>query len=131
MMDHYLNVWSNFFNFSGRARRAEYWTFHLFNTLVLFGLAFALGMVAGKEAAGPFAGLFMLASLMPGLAVAVRRMHDIDKSGWNLLLGFIPLIGPILILFFAVKDGTRGENRFGPDPKAPLPAPSKSSVAAA
>ena len=56
--------------------------------------------------------------LLPGIAVSVRRLHDRDKSGWWLLIGFIPLIGGILLLVWMVMEGDRGDNRFGPDPKA-------------
>jgi uncharacterized membrane protein YhaH (DUF805 family) len=64
-------------------------------------------------------GLFFLASIIPGLAVQVRRFHDQDKSGWMVLLGLIPSVGGLIILFFMLLEGTPGENYYGPDPKGP------------
>ena len=63
--------------------------------------------------------LWWLFTLVPNIAVAIRRMHDQDKSGWMILLGFIPFVGGIILLVFMLLDGTRGPNRFGPDPKGP------------
>ncbi|EQA98924.1 hypothetical protein L485_15310 [Sphingobium baderi LL03] len=120
--------------FSGRARPKEYWMFVLF--LILAGIV--VGIVetmlglnvtqrwadhgpwwidAGyRTQAGPLTGLFALAMFLPQLAVAVRRLHDTDRSGWWLLLIFLPLIGGIILLVFFIMSGTRGPNRFGPDP---------------
>ena len=66
---------------------------------------------------GLFSGIFLLLSLIPNISVGVRRLHDTDRSGWWLLLGIIPLVGLVLLVFFCLN-GTTGENRFGPDPKA-------------
>ena len=63
-------------------------------------------------------GLVVLGWLVPYIAVGIRRMHDQDKSGWFLLLAFVPLAGPFIILYFMVQEGTAGPNKFGPDPKA-------------
>lgn len=92
-------------------------------TLILFialgildGFIFApmMGHEAFSEDAGqPLSFLASLALLLPNLAVAVRRLHDTDRSGWWLLLGFIPLIGTLVLLFFMVQRGTDGANRFG------------------
>ena len=102
--------------FAGRARRAEYWYFVLFQVLA--------GIVAQlvDQAVGFYApsALVDLVLFLPWLAVAVRRLHDIDKSGWWLLVGAIPVIGWVLVLIWACTKGTLGPNRFGPDP---LPAP--------
>lgn len=120
--------------FSGRARPKEFWMFVLFLIICMFVLSFieaALGLGASerwamhegwrasagfRNSGGPLTGLFLLAMLIPYLAVAVRRLHDTDRSGWWLLLGFIPLIGGIILLVFFATGGTRGPNRFGPDP---------------
>jgi uncharacterized membrane protein YhaH (DUF805 family) len=75
------------------------------------------GMV-GDSGMGMLTLLYSLAVLIPGLAVSFRRLHDIDKSAWWLLIAFVPLIGVIVLLVFACMEGTRGDNRFGPDPKA-------------
>ncbi len=108
--------------FSGRAARPEYWWWVL-ATVILF---FVLGLIDGAlvapmmgfEAFEPNAGqplsvIASLALLVPNLAVAARRLHDTDRSGWWLLLGLIPLIGSLVLIFFLVQKGTEGSNRFG------------------
>jgi uncharacterized membrane protein YhaH (DUF805 family) len=110
-------------DFSGRSRRKEYWMFALFYILllgVLFLLSDGLGGFGEGAPSGPFFWLFMLVILLliiPSLAVQVRRFHDQDKSGWFVLLNFIPYVGGLIVFVFMCMDGTKGENRFGPDPK--------------
>ncbi len=125
-------------DFSGRSRRKEYWMFTLFILLVYVGLITLLavggglsGMFdpTGSGGAGITAlggtvlalfGLFVLAILIPTIAVQVRRMHDQDKSGWWVIIAYIPVvnyIGGIVLFVFMCIEGTRGENRYGPDPK--------------
>jgi len=119
-MDWYLKVLMNYFGFDGRARRKEYWMFTLFNIIVAFVLGFIDGL-AGLEAGaglGMLGLLYTLAVLIPGIAVGVRRLHDRDKSGWWLLIAFVPVLGAIVLLVWFVMEGDRGANRFGPDPKA-------------
>jgi uncharacterized membrane protein YhaH (DUF805 family) len=119
-----------YFDFSGRSRRLEYWMFSLFYTLVclvfimLIIAGFASGDWNGGGDPGPLAWLgiggmvlFILVSLIPALAVAVRRFHDQDLSGWMYLLSFIPYVGWLILMVFMFIDGTRGDNRFGFDPK--------------
>lgn len=117
-------------DFSGRSRRKEYWMFALFVTLIYFILAFVFGGFAafsGDEGGGSMGIggilliLFWLAILIPSIAVGVRRFHDQDKSGWMLLLSFIPLVGGLIVFIFMLLEGTRGPNRYGPDPKAEEP----------
>ncbi len=111
--------------FSGRSRRKEYWMVVLFEIIVLVVLSIVesvlglTGMVAG--AYGPLTALFLLAVLIPGLAVGARRLHDTNRSGWWLLLGLVPLIGAIVLIFFFASDGTSGDNQYGPDPKGTAP----------
>lgn len=108
--------------FDGRAGRKEYWMFQLFLFLVMvvgytgvgIGASMDSGLVSGVF--GALLGLFWLAVLVPAIAVAIRRMHDIDKSGWVLLFGLIPFVGGIILFVFNVLPGTPGENRFGPVP---------------
>jgi uncharacterized membrane protein YhaH (DUF805 family) len=107
-------------DFSGRARRKEYWMF----TLLLLVAGFVLGIVEGVLGLsgtvgpyGPLSLLFMLAIIVPSIAVGVRRLHDTGRSGWWLLLYFLPIIGAIVLLVFMVLDGTRGPNEYGADPK--------------
>ena len=117
------SVLGKYATFSGRARRSEYWWWVLFLLLVGFvaGLIDAmviapmLGFSSSDSLAGqPLSLIITLALLIPGLAVSVRRLHDIDKSGWWLLISLIPLIGLLLLIYFAVQPGTEGPNRFGP-----------------
>lgn len=117
-MDWYLKVLKNYVGFEGRARRKEYWMFALFNLIISIVLGIIDGLMASSpESLGVLGLLYSLAVLLPSLAVSVRRLHDIGRSGWWLLIVLVPLIGAIVLLVFAVTEGTRGSNRFGPDPK--------------
>ena len=116
------SVLSQYVQFGGRARRAEYWWFFLFSVLVGIAtsiLDVALGTDFGDRvgSSGLFSLIANLVLLLPSLAVAVRRLHDTDRSGWWILIALIPLIGAIILLVFFVQDGTPGQNRFGPSPK--------------
>ncbi len=104
--------------FSGRAARSEFWWFVLFNVLANFALGLIDTAIFGTapDSAAIFAPLFSLAMLIPNIAVAVRRLHDTDRSGWWYLLILIPLIGIIVLIVWWATPGTRGPNRFGPDP---------------
>ncbi len=113
-MNWYLKVLKKYAVFSGRARRTEYWMFLLFNFIIAFVLGFVEGLAGGPGIVGM---LYGLAVLIPGIAVAVRRLHDTDRSGWWLFINLIPLIGAIVILVFMVQDSTPGENQYGPNPK--------------
>ena len=118
-MNYYLKALQNYANFNGRARRSEYWYFFLFNVIFAFA-AMILDNVAGLAndlTYGPIYGLYALFAFLPGLAVADRRMHDIGKSGWMILVALIPLIGGIWILILFATEGHKGENEYGPDPK--------------
>ncbi|MDI9240688.1 DUF805 domain-containing protein [Lysobacter sp. LF1] len=114
MMEWYLKVVRNhYFDFAGRARRKEYWMFLLVNVI----LALCIGLVAGLIKQSWIGSIYALAVLLPGLGVTARRLHDIGKSGWFILIGLIPLVGLYLIYLLA-QEGVRGPNAFGPDPKA-------------
>lgn len=118
-MDAVKSVYSNYFNFQGRARRSEYWFFYLFAVIVSV-VALILIVSTGETGAGIFGrvyGVFILGALIPQLAVAVRRLHDTDRSGWWLLIGLIPLVGFIVLLIFMVGDSKPGANKYGPNPK--------------
>ena len=113
-MNWYLGCWKKYAEFSGRARRQEYWMFFLFN----FIAGIAVGIVDGiLGTTGALSGLYNLAIIIPSLAVAARRLHDTDRSGWWQLIAFIPLIGWIVLLVFFCLDSQPGENRFGSNPK--------------
>lgn len=117
-MDYYLGCWQKFATFQGRARRREYWFFILFNAIISIALAIT-DISLGGDSMGLLSGLYSLLIFLPSLAVTVRRLHDIDRSGWWLLLYVVPVVGVLVILVFTVLDGTQGNNEFGPDPKAP------------
>ena len=119
-MSYYLEALKKYAVFSGRARRAEYWYFVLFNIIVAVVLALIdtlLGTTTGVSSFGLLSGIYSLAVLIPTLAVTVRRLHDIDRSGWWIFINLIPLVGAIVLLVFSLLPGTPGSNRFGPDPK--------------
>ena len=119
-MNWYLAVLKNYAGFSGRARRKEYWMFTLFNiifAIVAMILDNVLGIAMAEIGYGPLYGLYALAMLIPGLAVSVRRLHDVGKSGWMLLIALIPLIGAIWLLVLMLTDSNPGENQYGSNPK--------------
>jgi uncharacterized membrane protein YhaH (DUF805 family) len=118
-MNWYLKVLKEYANFSGRAGRKEFWLFTLFNAIfaiVAMILDNLLGLAIRDVGYGPIYILYILATLIPGLAVSVRRLHDIGKSGWYLLMGLIPCLGGIILLVFYATAGDPGENEYGPDP---------------
>ena len=120
-MNYWLECWKKYAVFSGRARRKEYWMFLLFNVLIVFGVSFLLGFVAGEggvKAAEVFGCAYQLAGLLPGLGVAVRRLHDTGRSGWMLLICLIPFVGAIALFVFMCLDSQPGPNEYGPNPKA-------------
>lgn len=107
----------NYVNFQGRAQRSAFWYWALF--------AFIVGTIAGvidsaivgpQTAMGPLSAIASLGLLLPGIAVNIRRLHDLDRSGWWLLLLFIPIIGAIWLIVWYCTPGTPGSNRFGPNP---------------
>jgi uncharacterized membrane protein YhaH (DUF805 family) len=116
-MNWYIKVLKQYADFSGRARRMEFWMFVLFNTIFAFAaflidlaLMYAIGV-------GFIYPLYILAVIVPSLAVQWRRLHDTGRSGWYWLMGFIPLAGPIILLVFYVMDSQPGANQYGPNPK--------------
>lgn len=110
---------SNYVNFTDRACRSEYWYWILF---IIIGLVVAeiIDTVIGKPI---FYTLFSLAVLIPNIAIGVRRLHDLDRSGWWLLLSFIPLVGAIILIVWFCSKGTDGPNRFGQDRLAGMAPP--------
>ncbi len=108
-----------FAEFNGRAPRSEYWYFVLFQLLaqIAFFILMAIGAAADSRVLFGipwFASLFFcLVMILPGLAVTVRRLHDGDKSGWFILVCLIPLVGPFILLYFLMRKGTDGPNRYG------------------
>lgn len=119
-MDWYVTVLKKYAVFSGRAQRAEYWYFILFNLLVLIGLVLVdstTGSFSGDMGMGLLSGLYYLGVLVPSVAVTVRRLHDTSRSGWWLLIGLVPFLGGLILLFFTVQDSKPGSNEYGLNPK--------------
>ncbi|HEX6224364.1 MAG TPA: DUF805 domain-containing protein [Chryseolinea sp.] len=117
-MNWYLLVLKKYADFNGRARRKEYWMFFLFQ--VIFSCAAVIiDSLLGFNSAGGGALylLYVLATLVPALAVGVRRLHDIGKSGWMILISLIPIIGSIWLIVLFATEGEPGTNQYGPDPK--------------
>ena len=113
-MNWYLEVLKKYAVFSGRARRKEYWMFFLFNIIIIFVLGYVDGLF-GRY--GIVNTLYSLAILIPGIAVSIRRLHDTNRSGWWLLIGFVPIIGAIVLIVYMVQDSTPSENQYGANPK--------------
>ena len=119
--------WSNYTNFKGRARRSEYWFIQLF--LIATNIAVAvidLALMNGDverfiaNGGGGIVGLiWILVTIVPAIAVLIRRLHDTNRSGWWALIGLIPLVGAIVLLVFTVEDSNKGVNKYGDSPKGP------------
>ncbi len=100
-------------DFTGRATRQQYWMYALWYLILYVGIF----IVGGFFGVGALSILFSFAVLIPSIAIATRRLHDTDMSGWWQLIGFIPLLGILILLYLLVQPGQTGPNRFGPDPK--------------
>jgi len=117
-MNWFLVALKKYAVFSGRSTRSEFWYFTLFQIIIIIGLSLLLAVIGlSPEIAAIVPLVASLALLLPAIAVGVRRLHDIDKSGWWMLLMIVPIVSLLLIIFF-VKKGTDGQNRFGEDPLA-------------
>ena len=119
-MNWYLEVLKKYADFNGRARRKEYWMFFLFNVIISIALLIVdgiLGTSAVPGTMGLLGVIYLLALLVPGIAVAIRRLHDTGRSGWWILIGLVPFVGGIVLIVFLVQDSTPGDNQFGRNPK--------------
>jgi len=114
-MNYYLEVLKKYAVFSGRARRAEYWYFALFNAIISIILSI-ISIAIGDKLIILWI-VYSLAVLIPSIAVSVRRMHDIGKNGWTILIGLIPFIGAIWLFVLTILDSNPGENKYGPNQK--------------
>lgn len=119
-------VFNNYANFSGRARRSEYWNWTLFNVLVSAFLGGTGGILSAVAVGGVpeyvstgLSAVWAVATLIPSLAVCVRRLHDIGKSGWCYLIGLIPVFGAIILIVWFLKDSQKGANQYGDCEKYP------------
>jgi uncharacterized membrane protein YhaH (DUF805 family) len=118
-MNYYTKVISKYAEFSGRARRAEYWMFGLINIIIMLSLAF-IGVLLDPSGSGGglvIYFLYFLFMFIPSIAVTIRRLHDTGNSGWMVLVAFIPFIGPLWIFILMCIEGEAQENKYGPDPK--------------
>ncbi|MBR5170967.1 MAG: DUF805 domain-containing protein [Muribaculaceae bacterium] len=119
-MEWYVKCLKQYADFSGRARRKEYWMFTLFNLLIVIVLQVLdalIGTFSNDSRIGLLSGIYTLGVMIPGLAVSVRRLHDIGRSGWYYLIGLIPIVGGIILLVWFCKEGDRFSNDWGEDPK--------------
>lgn len=113
-MHWYIDAFKNYANFSGRARRKAYWMFVLF-WFIAAVIAGIVDYILGTN--GIFGSLYVLGTLLPYLALSIRRLHDIGKSGWWFFIQLVPLIGGIWLLVLYVTDSQPGDNAYGPNPK--------------
>lgn len=121
-MDMILLPFRRYFEFSGRSRRLEFGVFVLFNiavSVVLTAVDIQLGLFSMQGEVGLLGGLYGLFIIIPGIALGVRRLHDMNASGWWYLLTLIPLVNLVLFLVLLFRPGTQGANLFGSDPKLP------------
>ena len=124
-MKWFIKCFKQYIDFSGRARRKEYWMFVLFN-LIFASVATALDNITGltfsfngvESSSGWISLIYSLVLFLPGLGVCVRRLHDIGKSGWFIFIALIPIVGAIWLIVLYCKEGDHGNNEYGPDPKA-------------
>lgn len=126
-MKYYLKALQNYTVFSGRSTRSEYWFFVLFNFIFaiaamiidnILGTTFKMDTINGamRIPYGYIYLLYALAVFLPGLALTVRRLHDVGKSGWFILIGLIPIVGAIWLLVLMVTDSDPRDNKYGPNP---------------
>lgn len=123
-MHYYIDVLKKYTVFAGRAARKEYWMFFLFNVIAIAILSVidnAAGL-ADESGSGVLSSIYSLAVFLPSLAVGARRLHDIGKSGWLLLLGLIPLLGAVILIVLFCLDSEPGANKYGPNPKGINPS---------
>ncbi len=130
-MQWYLTCLKKYLTFEGRARRKEYWMFTLFNTIFVFiclALDNIFGLTFSGEVYGPIYIVYTLAVFFPSWGVLVRRLHDVGKSGWWILISIIPLIGGIILFIWAVSDSEFGDNKYGANPKGEGPTTDYSNI---
>ena len=121
-------LWQLYYSLAGRLSRREYWLFGVVPTLVVYGLLFRLAS-HGTLGRGVIEGLVTLLLFWPGIAISVKRWHDINVSGWWVLVNFVPYVGGVIALIFnGFSRGTIGANRYGPDPIREFPLPTSKAL---
>jgi len=121
----YVEALTKYAVFRGRARRKEYWYFVFISalvSLVLFLIDESSGNIDAETGLGLLGGIYMLAILLPGLSVSVRRLHDTGRSGWWFLVNFVPVIGPLVMLLFMLQEGQPDANEYGLNPVMESPS---------
>lgn len=123
MIEYFKLAINRYSDFEGRSRRSEYWYFVLAQFVLSLGVGIVIGLVGAMSNSLAMLSLavYVIASLaliVPGIAVAIRRMHDLGYSGWMLLIGLIPFLGGFVLLYFMCTEGEPGANKWGPNPKA-------------
>jgi uncharacterized membrane protein YhaH (DUF805 family) len=119
-MSWYITCWKKYVDFSGRARRREYWWFWLINAVIAWILWMIAFLTTSESNASPvfwITILFALAIFLPSLAVQIRRLHDVGKSGWWIFISLVPFIGSLWLLVLMLSDSQAGTNQYGPNPK--------------
>lgn len=121
-MEWFLLALKKYAEFNGRSRRKEYWMFYLFTIIVNIplGVLDEIADTTFQYGSGVFSSMFSLFTLLPWISLTVRRLHDLNKSGWYLLLIFLPIIGWIWLFVLTVTNGDQGPNKYGADPKNPV-----------
>jgi uncharacterized membrane protein YhaH (DUF805 family) len=114
-IDYYIGAFRKYADFSGRATRSEYWWFYLVTIAVSILISILESIL--NIPFGLISVLYFFISLIPNLSIQVRRLHDVDKSGWYILLNFLIIIGSIWLLILNILDSTPGANKYGPNPK--------------
>ena len=117
MIEAYKKFFRNYTNFSGRSTRSDYWYVYLANLLIAFGTAFICSILGIIEVFLVFYTIYSLATFIPSIALAIRRMHDINMSGWWYFIVLVPIIGPIIILIFLDTDSVNENNKYGKNVK--------------
>lgn len=117
MLNAYASMWKKGLTFDGRTRRKDYWLAYLVNIIVVLIISFIMTLLDINSLSRTIGGIYSLLIFIPGIALTIRRLHDIGKSGVNILWGLLPCIGGIILLVFECTEGDRGTNQYGPDPK--------------
>ena len=114
MIEAYKKFLSNYANFNGRSTRSDYWWVVLCNFLIGFVVGFIGGLLGLEQTViSTITGLYSLAILVPSIAIVVRRLHDINKSGWYYFMVLIPIAGPIIVLVYLLTDSVNENNQYG------------------
>jgi uncharacterized membrane protein YhaH (DUF805 family) len=119
-MNYYKDAFRKFTDFNTRASRAEYWYFVLFNSIIGIVLGIAttvIGFMVKSPIIPAIPFLYSLAIIIPAFALSVRRLHDTNRSGWWILISFIPIIGLFVFLYFTIEQGDEGDNQYGTNPR--------------